>query len=170
MKNPFALALLVIAMACNEAPMPVAADAPTSFDRVEKEVAITSGEPMATADLSVNGMTCAMMCGGAIKDALAKLPGVNNTEIQFTDADHVNHAVVTYDPAKVSDADMVKAIQSLHEGQYKVSSVNVTKQVLHTGKAEAPAEGKEGDDVSASTLPDVVLPSLLALLSSLVRI
>jgi copper chaperone CopZ len=170
MKNPFALSLLVFAMACGQAPMPTTADAPTSVVRTEKEVAIASGEPMATADLSVSGMTCAMMCGGAIKDAMAKLPGVNNTEIQFTDADQVNHAVVTYDPAKVSDADMVKAIQSLHEGQYKVSSVNVTKQVLHTGKADAPAEGKVEGDVSASTLPDVVLPSLIALLSRLVRI
>ncbi len=170
MKNPLALSLLVFAMACSEAPAPTTADAAPAVARTEKEVAITSGEPMATADLSVSGMTCAMMCGGAIKDAMAKLPGVNNTEIQFTDADQQNHAVVTYDPAKVSDADMVKAIHALHDGQYKVSSVNVTKQVLHTGKADAPADASSEGDVSATALPDVVLPSIIALLSRLVRI
>ncbi len=170
MKNPLALSLLVFVFACGQAPKPTTVDAPASIARTENEVAISSGEPMATADLSVSGMTCSMMCGGAIKDAMAKLPGVNNTEIQFTDADQVNHAVVSYDPAKVSDTDMVKAIQALHEGQYKVSSVNVTKQVVHKGKADAPAEHKAEGDVSASTLPDVVLPSLIALLSRLVRI
>ncbi len=171
MKNPFALSLLVFAMACGQAPMPTVADAPTtSVARTEKEVAITAGEPMATADLSVSGMTCSMMCGGAIKDAMARLPGVNSTEIRFTDAEQENHAVVTYDPAKVSDADLVKAVQALHDGQYKVSSVNVTKQVLHSGKADATAGPKAEGDVSASTLPEMVLPSLIALLSRLVRI
>jgi copper chaperone CopZ len=170
MKHPIALSLLVFAMACSEASTPTGADMPASVARTEQEVAITSGEPMATADLGVNGMTCAMMCGGAIKEAMAKLPGVNGTQIQFTDADQMNHAVVTYDPAKVSDADMVKAIEALYDGQYKVLSVNVTKQVLHTGNVDAPADTKAEGDVNATALPDVVLPSLIALLSRLVRI
>ncbi len=163
--NLFVIATLA---ACGEATVP-AAEADVHVARSVNEVAIASGTPVTMADLGIEGMTCAMGCGGTIKSALAKLPGVSGAEVNFTDAEHANHVVVTYDPAKVSDADMVKAVQAIHNGDYKVVSVGITKQVLKQGASDAPREGTEDAQVNAS-LESVALPSLVALLQRLVRI
>lgn len=165
MKKPISLLFILSLIACGGSSTPSPA---VNVARTESSVTITSGLPVATADLSISGMTCGMGCGGAIKNALAKLPGVSGTEIEFENAEQANHAVVTYDPAKVSDAELIQAVQSLHDGQYKVQAVGITKQVLGTGSLEAPAEAEEAK-VNA-TLPDVVLPSVVALLSRLLRI
>jgi copper chaperone CopZ len=171
-KTLLPLIAAAVLSACGSAPQaPVAADVP-GVARTEREVVVT-GEPVTLADMSVEGMTCEMMCGGAIKKALAKLPGVASTEIRFTEDESADHAIVTFDPAQVSDAELVKAVQAIHDGQYKVSSVVVTRQV----KGDAPADGgdagdgaaKEDAEVSAA-LPELVMPSLFALLARLLRI
>jgi len=115
-------------------------------------------------------MSCEMMCGGSIKKALAQLPGIASTEIQFIEGDERDHAIVTYDEAKVTDTEMVKAIQALHDGQYKVLSVTITKQVLGTAASTEAANEQQEEGVSVS-LPssDVLLPSIITLLTSVFR-
>lgn len=171
MKKPVAFALILALAACGEAPVSETASTTVAPEvtRTVNEVAITSGTPVTMADLSIDGMSCVMGCGNTIKSALAKLPGVTGTEVNFTEAGQTNHVVVTYDPAQVSDADMVKTVQAIHNGDYKVVSVGITKQVLKEGKSEAPAEATEGDKVNAA-LENVALPSVLALLQRLVRL
>lgn len=147
--------------------VPETADVP----RTEQDVTITSGTPVTMADISIDGMTCEMACGGAIKKALRSLPGVAAADIEFVEGDVTDHAIVTYDAARVSDAEMVKAIRALHDGQYKVLAVSVTHQVLAAPSegSSAPGSESEGDKVSAS-LPDVLVPSILELLSQVVRL
>ena len=137
--------------------------------RTVAETVISEGTPITSADLSITGMTCSMGCGNMIKSALAKLPGVTNAEVIFNEGDAANHAIVTYDPAKVSDADMVKAVEGLEDGQYKVLAVGITKQVLKTGASEA-TEAEKSEEVNASVMEDVVVPSLFGLLARLLRI
>ncbi len=169
MNKPTTLLLIATLAACAEAPSPATATTADDAARTVNEVTIASGTPVTMADLSIDGMTCAMGCGSTIKSALAKLPGVSGTEVNFTEAGKTNHVVVTYDPAQVNDADMVKAVQAIHNGDYKVVSVGITKQVLKQGASDAPAEGSEGAQVNAS-LESVALPSIVALLQRLVRI
>jgi copper chaperone CopZ len=136
--------------------------------RTVQEVAITSGEPVTIADLSIEGMSCEMMCGGAIKKALAKL-GAQATEIKMSEDDSPNHAIVTYDGARLSDAQLVEAIQALHDGQYKVVSIAITKQVKGgSGSAEQPKA--EEKSVSVLAPKAIVLPSILALVGRLLRV
>jgi periplasmic mercuric ion binding protein len=168
MRKPIALLLIAALAACGDAVIP-ANDAAAQVSRSESEVVITTGTPVTLADLSIDGMTCAMGCGSTIKSALAKLPGVSGAEVNFTEAGQTNHVVVTYDPARVNDADLVKAVQSIHNGDYKVVSVGITKQVLKQGASDAPAEGEQDPQVNAS-LESVALPSIIALLERLVRI
>src|SRR5690606_35889198 len=104
-------------------------DSPVTASRTETTVNIASGVPMATADLSISGMSCEMMCGSMIKGALAKVPGVEKAEIAFHDGDAIGHAKVTYDPAQVDDAELARTVQALADGQYKVESIAVVKQV-----------------------------------------
>ncbi len=138
--------------------------------RVVNEVVITQGTPVTFADLSISGMSCEMMCGGAIKKALAQVPGVSTTEITFVEGDENDHAIVTYDPAQVNDAQLVEAVQKIHDGQYKVVAVAVTKQVKGDGSASEEGEAAEATDGKVNAeLPSLRLPNLLELLSFILR-
>ncbi|MEO8590214.1 MAG: heavy-metal-associated domain-containing protein [Flavobacteriales bacterium] len=139
--------------------------------RVVNEVSISTGTPVTTADLSIEGMSCEMMCGGSIKKALAAL-GVEATEIKMSEGDAPDHAIVTYNESKVTDAQMVEAIQKLYDGQYKVKAVNITKQVL--GSAAAKSEGAKGEEEKgvsayASSRTGTVLTGVLAVLTRILR-
>lgn len=57
-----------------------------------------------TATLSVPGMTCSA-CPVTVKKALSKVPGVEKTQILLEQ----RQAVVTYDDAKTSLADLTRA-------------------------------------------------------------
>ena len=170
---PALAAALLLITSCGSAPEAddVAAQAAMSgIERVVTEVAINEGAPVTMADISIDGMSCEMMCGGSIKKALAKLPGVSGTEIKFVEGDERDHAIVTYDPAQVTDAQMIEAIQALHDGQYKVLAVNITKQVLATGGASGDVNGtKEEKTVRVYAPTSTVLPSILALLTQILR-
>lgn len=167
MKKQLAIVLVTLLCACGQGTS--ADQSATVADRTVKEVAIAEGEPVATADLGITGMTCEMMCGGMIKSALAKVPGVSEATIAFHDGDAVGHAKVTYDPAKVNDAQLVSAVQALADGQYKVESIAIVKQVKHAPSAAKKQVDRE-DDASASLLPEVPMPNLVATLLALVRI
>lgn len=162
------LAIPLIALACTHTPEPVT-NAVSGIVRSVSEEVITSGTPVTFADLKIDGMSCEMMCGSAIKQALAGLPGVEKTTIQFHEGEDADHAIVTYDESKITDEQMIEAVQQLHGGSYKVLAVSITKQV----KGETPASGqpaeKESAQVSAS-LPEVIIPGLLELLSQISRL
>ncbi|MBP6697757.1 MAG: hypothetical protein KA175_09075, partial [Flavobacteriales bacterium] len=80
---------------------------------------------------------------------------------------------VTFDPAQVNDAQLVEAVQKIHDGQYKVMAVNITKQVV----GDAPVQEEKKDEKAAevegaarsvsAALPALVMPSLLRVLSRL---
>lgn len=156
---------------CGQAPETVVADLPAGVVRTVQEVAIQTGTPVTLADLSIEGMSCEMMCGSSIKKALAQLPGVSAAEITFIEGDELDHAIVTYDESQVTDADLVKAVQGLYDGQYKVLAVNVTKQVKAPGTASSneAVEAKEEKAVSAYLPTDAILPSIVALLTRILR-
>lgn len=165
--------LITGAFACGEAVEPTAPVADVA--RTVSEVIISDGTPVTTADLEIGGMTCMMSCGRAVEKALAALPGVSNTTIQFTDGDAADHAIVTYDEGKVTDAQLIEAIGKVHDGAYKVVAVKITKQVKGDGApveaTDEPAAGAGEGEVSVEETPTMdVIPSLLGLLSRLARI
>lgn len=164
-----ALLASMIFIACGGAPE-VKEQAIAGVERTVKEVVISAGQPVITADLSIEGMSCEQMCGGAIRKALAKL-GVEGTEIEMSEGEGPDHAIVTYDDRKVTDAQMVEAIQGLYDGQYKVVAVSITKQVVDGGSGQAePAKHEEDKGVNAYSASEVVLPSVLAIISRLLRV
>ncbi len=167
----FALGSLLITFGCGQAPEQTAQVA-SGIARTVNEVVISEGTPVATADLKIEGMSCEMMCGGAIKKALAALPGIADTEIKFHAADG-DHAIVTYDASKVNDTQMVEAVQKINDGAYRVLAIGITKQVKGTANITSdPAPTKAADknaEVSAS-VQDLIVPGLLGLLSRIVHI
>lgn len=164
-------ATLVILMACGQGELAGdAASMASAPERVVKEVSIPSGDPVTVADLKIEGMSCEMMCGGAIKKALAKLPGVSSTEIVFNEGEELDHAIVTYDEGQVTDAELLDAVKAIHDGQYKVMAVTVTKQVKSSSStSEEPTRTSENKGVTAYSPAAVLLPSLLTLLTRILQ-
>ncbi|MBL7950532.1 MAG: heavy-metal-associated domain-containing protein [Flavobacteriales bacterium] len=153
-----------------DVPEPMQQGAAHAIERVVEEVAVSGTVPTTLADLSITGMSCEMMCGGSIKKALAALPGVNSTEINFIEGDESDHAVVNYDATKVSDDQLISAIQNLYDGQYKVVAVKITKQVAAAGASAAEAPKTEEKGVSVVDPAAMVVPGILALLSHVLRL
>jgi hypothetical protein len=65
---------------------------------------------------------------------------------------------------------MVEAIQALHDGQYKVLAVTITKQVRGAGATTDEAAGdKEKNGVSVYAPSTTLLPNVVSLLAGLLR-
>lgn len=79
--------------------------------------------------LHVEGMTCAG-CTIATRKVLTRLPGVTRADVSY----EAKQAVVTYDPARVTVAQMIAAVQTLH---YTATVV--------AGPKPAPATGAPSD-------------------------
>ena len=65
-----------------------------------------SGDPMQTAQIKVQGMTCGG-CVASVKRALQQIEGVENVEVSLADA----QARVQYDPARVNESQLRSAIE-----------------------------------------------------------
>lgn len=65
--------------------------------------------------LDVQGMTCGG-CAVGVRTLLKRLPGVSKAEVSY----ETRRAVVTYDPGKVTVAQMIAAIETL---KYKATVV-----------------------------------------------
>ena len=170
MRTPFILALSsILLLSCSSTPP--APQVASNIERTVVETAISSGTPVTMADISIDGMTCEMMCGGAIKKALGALPGIASTDIKFTEGDERDHAIVTFDESKVNDAQMVEAIQALYDGQYKVLAVKITKQVkANNATSTEGAATKEEHQVSVLAPAVMILPGILSLLVHVLRL
>lgn len=79
---------------------------------------------LASVELSIEGMSCEQMCGGAISKGLEKIDGVASTEVEFNSENPVDKVTVKYDPTKVTAEEMTSKVEGLAGGAYKVKSVN----------------------------------------------
>lgn len=155
---------------CSNQEVPTAEATAADIQRTVTEIAIADGTPVTFADISIEGMSCEMMCGGSIKKALAKLPGIEQTEIKFVEGDERDHAIVTYDESKVTDAQMIEAIQGLHDGQYKVLAVDITKQVGGNAQHSSIDTKYFPKQMKMNTPSVSILPSVIALLTQIMRL
>jgi copper chaperone CopZ len=70
-------------------------------------------------DLTIDGMMCSMGCVASIKKKLASVEGVVEYEVEFED----KKASIVYNPSKTNTENIVKSIENLHSGMYKVVNV-----------------------------------------------
>ncbi len=120
-----------------------------------KDAVSAEGEKY-VASLAIDGMACEMMCGNKISSTLAAINGVKHTEIEFNGAEEDNFAIVEYDVEVVSEGEMVKAVEALANGHYKVKSV----EVVHYKKGDATEEVEE--ELSYSPHFDYELPNIFS--------
>ncbi|MFZ5554685.1 MAG: heavy-metal-associated domain-containing protein [Bacteroidota bacterium] len=93
--------------------------------------------PNAVAELGIKGMVCEINCVGSVKKTVLALAGVASWDMEFDSEKEVNHARVKFDKTQVSEKQMVDAIHHLHDGQYKVESIEVRDMTEEEKKTEA---------------------------------
>ena len=102
-----------------------------SEETKSKELKVTYvdlGYEQPTAKLMIAGMSCERMCVSAVKKSIAEVPTVEIKDMLF-DADvTVDTLIVHFDPSKVSEKDLVEAVEKLAGGEtYTVNEIQLTK-------------------------------------------
>lgn len=109
------------------------------FTVERKVVKATSGEnAKTTAKIGVKGMSCGIACVKKIESTLGKMEGVKLAKVDFKSDESVDFANVEYDESKITEEEMVAAIEKLSNGQYKVNSIEITTSTVEYQKIEDP--------------------------------
>ena len=80
------------------------------------------------AEMVIEGMTCEMSCAGRMYLKLTELDGVGDVDIRFANVegnDNHDRAVVQFDPQKITEDDLVTAVNAVGGGVYFVKSTTV---------------------------------------------
>lgn len=149
------ISMMVLLFACSS-PVEEVSEVMTDVVVTYTEAAADGAEKY-LATISIDGMSCEMMCGSKISSTLASVPGVKNTDIEFNGIEDDNFAVVEYDGTQISEQKLVEAVQSIANGIYNVKAVEVT----HYVDAEETAEDTEKVSLSAPTL-EYKLPNVFS--------
>lgn len=165
-------AVLLFVAGCSQSPESESAQSEAVGEQVvpinRTTVISETGEKKVTATLAVDGMGCAMACGSKISGALAALDGVHNPDVDFIGAGEANSVTVEFDGAKVTEEEMIKAVNGLKGGHYVVKSVTVTE---YTGNpADAAAEKNKAQKDKLSTVAPKLryeLPDIFGVFSRL---
>ena len=163
--NLFHVAVVVFLFGCNCGPGCEDSTSSAAVIRTEIQSVISSGTPITTASLGIEGMSCSIMCGGAIKKALEGVHGVISAEIEFDADKDIDIAIVKYSAEEVQDARLVSVVNEIREGAYKVRTVEVDTQIKDPNKV---SEENNEEETAALVPGKVRLISLLDLVFSIV--
>jgi copper chaperone CopZ len=120
MKNVlFLLFGMLMLLACGEPPKQALTETVITHRDLDSEVIKT------VAKMNISGMMCADGCGGKIQQDLRALPGVVLTELEFEENRAENIVKVEFDPAVTDEKKLIECVQSIADGKYRVSSVEV---------------------------------------------
>ncbi len=139
------------------------AKAPSTSEVVITHKDMNSEVIKTVANLSIDGMTCSAGCGGKIQQDLRALNGVKSTELDFADGRAQNVVSVEFDPAVISENDLIKCVGGIADGQYQVKTVEV---ISYKG-LQSSGQGGSSADVKVENFGRVF--QLLNLLQSITK-
>lgn len=141
---------------------------------VTRSVVKDAKEPKCTAKIAVDGMSCSKMCTGSIAGCLKKMDGVKTTEVYFDPERKAgDFATVEFDEKKVTEKEMIAAIEKLNDGQYKVKSVEIVVSEVSYEKIEEKSHKKEepksgSSKVTALNNITIAVPSIFKIVEKVV--
>jgi copper chaperone CopZ len=153
MKKVLSLSLVLILFACSDA----SSTEKKAKSSQKQEVAI-SNETMV---VEVEGMVCAMGCGGSIRKELKNTGAVSRVEVDFVEGNKTQTLKISFDNNLISQSTIISKIEKLNKGQFSVNVIGSTAIETRSVKTEE----KSKVNVAESNFE---LPNLLEILSSLV--
>lgn len=109
-------------------------------------------ENLLVVDYAVEGMVCAMGCAKTIQDEVADMSGVVKCSVDF----ETGKAHIEFDKTQVTEEAIITKIESIADGQYKVSKWE-EKEII---EEEAPAVEEEGNSENGEPMIEVAIPSI----------
>jgi len=122
-------------------------------------------------DLTVEGMVCSKGCVSTINKKLEELEGIVEFEVVYDD----KRASVIYDVDKINKEELIRNIESLHNGMYKISQteeacVKNCDDEIDANKVTPPLSPKKINDLAPDvSYSDYKLPNLFSILNSLLH-
>ncbi len=128
---------MVLIWSCNGGP---SAEAPAEVKITHTE--LQGNVEKTEARMAIGGMMCAHSCGGKIQQELKALKGVTSTDVDYADNRTTNVVTVEFDPAIVSENELIATVQSIADGKYLISSMEVVswKPVAGASSSSSPTE------------------------------
>jgi len=130
----------------------------------KKQAEITAEARMASVEMKVDGMVCAMGCAKFIENKVAEEAGVNSSKVDFES----ETAYFTYDANQWTAEELEQFINDIHDGQYKATIVaqqeveEEKKEEDLQDEAEDEEEDKDADVAQVvSEVQNISFPELL---------
>lgn len=159
----FMFGLVILASSCAG---PSAESANNASDVKIEHKTMDAAEAKTVAKLDITGMTCAAGCGGKIQQELQALEGVVLTDLDFQEQRASNIVSVQFDPAKISEKEMIQCVGKIADGMYAVKAV----EVVDYKKSESTGAAASGAGVQSADYGKVFqLLNLLQSISGLIR-
>lgn len=170
------LAFAVMA-ACSSSKSEEASSTEINGVKVTRTVVANADQAKCTAKIALDGMSCAMACGGSIKNCLKGIDGVKQADIFFDPERKAQDiATVEFDNKVVTEKEMIAAIEKLNDGQYKVKSVEIVVSEVSYEKINKEEPKKEEEPVKTSTGKvvalqqiTIALPTVFDVLTRIIR-
>lgn len=142
-------------------------------DEKSKEESVIIKSPQATdiipnmlADISLSGVVCEIKCVESVKTLLSNMIGVTEIEIDYNADGQLNHATLKFDDKKISDEQMVSALENFKNGAFKVEKIDIKKLDEKTARKKSKEEKDLTKSYSSSGSSDFALPSILDVFST----
>ena len=120
-------------------------------------------ENLIVADYAIEGMVCAMGCAATIQKEVANINGVVNSKVDY----ETGKAHFEFDETFVSQQEIVSAIESIANGQYKVKQwedTTIFEDEIETGNDDVDVSQETESSLTSVSLPSIKIPNLLTLL------
>lgn len=125
----------------------------------------SSKDNLSAVEMEVKGMVCEMGCVSSIKKELKGLEGISNYSIDFESGT----AKVEFYNTKISKEEVVRSIESLNEGMYKVENLKEVCAVDCGETDENEKDSSKSTNEPQAMLDGFQLPNFFNLINSLIR-
>ena len=115
----FVLLSLIIFNSCNSEPKEII----VKKERVNTTKKTQKVIPNKCLKVKVTGMMCEMGCGGSIRTELKAGGGIDRVIYDFKDGDKEQIAEIRYDDRITDQSKIVKLIEVIQDGKFKVAQV-----------------------------------------------
>ncbi len=129
-------------------------------EQSEKTNVEVSTENLIVADYAIEGMVCAMGCAATIEKDVAGMDGIALADVDY----EAGKAHFEFDKEVVSEKEIIAKIESIADGQYKVTEWVESNEVEEVEASEEEiVESNEGS-ITEVSLPSFEIPNLFTLL------
>lgn len=134
-------------------------------------VAVIPNRKMTT---EIDGMSCVMGCGAAIRKELLNTGAVSRCSFDFKGIDKTSSAMIEFDKDQISADEIAEIIKELNDGQFTLGEMSTETIAMEDEEEEgagaevsSSSEKESSSPISVSSSSGIQLPNFIDLISEL---